>query len=73
MFGGGGRSKSRGPVKAKTKLKELDVTLEEIFSGKLIKFKHKRQRNCETCDGKGGSNVEKCGKCKGKGIVVKMV
>lgn len=42
MFGGGGRSKSRGPVKAKTKLKELDVTLEEIFSGKLIKFKHKR-------------------------------
>jgi len=41
MFGGGGGRK-RGPVKAKTKLKELDVTLEEVYKGKVISFKHKR-------------------------------
>lgn len=73
FFGGGGGGKKRGPVKAKTKLKELDVTLEEVYKGKMVTFKHKRQRNCETCDGKGGSNVQKCGTCKGRGIVTKMV
>lgn len=39
----------------------------------MVTFKHKRQRNCIGCDGKGGDKVEKCTKCKGKGIVIKMV
>lgn len=42
FFGGGGGQKKRGPVKAKTKLRELDVTLEEVFKGKMVSFKHKR-------------------------------
>lgn len=32
-----------------------------------------RTRNCETCDGKGGQNVTKCAKCKGRGQVEKLV
>lgn len=32
-----------------------------------------RNRICEPCDGKGGKNVNKCSKCKGQGVVTKMV
>ena len=32
-----------------------------------------RQRKCEGCNGKGGSQVDVCTKCKGKGIIVKLV
>jgi DnaJ homolog subfamily A member 2 len=32
-----------------------------------------RTRLCEPCDGKGGSNVQKCAKCKGQGRVNKLV
>lgn len=53
--------------------KELEITLEDSYEGKMSYLTHKRKRNCEGCDGKGGSNVKKCGECKGRGIVTKMV
>lgn len=58
MFFGGGRGGSRGPpqkAKAKAVKKALEVTLEQCYNGELLKIPHERTRNCEACNGKGGS------------------
>jgi len=60
-------------VKAKPKLRELKVTLEEVYKGKMFTFEHKRKRTCVDCDGKGGANATTCTQCKGRKIVEKMV
>jgi len=73
MFGGGGGRKPKGPQKAKAKLKEIHVTLEDVYKGKLFEFEHSRKRTCVTCDGKGGKNAKTCPVCKGKRVVEKMV
>lgn len=39
----------------------------------MTTFIHTRKRCCEECDGKGGSNVKRCGDCKGRGTITKMV
>jgi len=54
-------------------LKELKVTLEDIYNGKMVKIPHTRKGLCEGCDGKGGSNQKKCSNCKGRGAVEKMI
>lgn len=53
--------------------KEVEITLEDAYLGRMTYLTHKRKRNCETCDGKGGANVKRCETCKGRGIVTKMV
>jgi len=75
MFGGmgGGGRRDRGQKKAKGMLKEMEVTLEEVYNGGMKKFKHERYRLCEACDGQGGEGVEHCTKCKGKGRIMKMI
>jgi DnaJ-class molecular chaperone len=70
---GGGRGKARGPVKAKAKLKDIKVKLEEVYKGKMMSFEHSRKRTCTDCSGKGGANVKSCGTCKGKKMVTKLV
>ena len=55
QFFGGGR-KETGPKKMKAKLRELEVSLEDVYEGKIIPLKHKRKRVCEGCEGKGGAN-----------------
>lgn len=59
-------------AKVKPTKKALDVTLEQVYNGGMIKFPHDRTRCCQTCKGKGGENVKSCGTCKGKGRVVQM-
>jgi DnaJ-class molecular chaperone len=75
MFGGlFGRSRqSQGPKKVKPMLKELKVTLEEIYSGAVKNLTFMRHRVCEPCGGKGGKDAKKCDKCKGQGMVQKVV
>jgi len=73
LGGGGGRRGPKGPVKAKPKLRELKVTLEEVYQGKMFSFEHKRKRTCTDCDGKGGANATTCTQCKGRKMVEKMV
>ena len=74
FFGGGGRAKrDNRPRKGKTVLKELKVTLEDVYNGKLFKIPHTRKKLCEECDGKGGKVVSKCSSCKGRGMIEKNV
>lgn len=73
MFGmGGGGARQKKAQKGKSIAKDLKVSLEDIYKGKMMKLPHQRKKCCEACDGKGGSNVQKCGPCKGQGMVTKM-
>lgn len=75
MFGMGGRGRQEaGPKKMKPVQHPLKVTLEEIYSGKQTKIAVNRERICAKCEGKGGKEgaVQKCGTCKGRGMVTRM-
>ncbi len=56
----------------KAKLREMNVSLEDVYEGKMLKLKHTRKRNCEACEGKGGLNAKTCPACKGKKFVTKL-
>jgi DnaJ family protein A protein 2 len=61
---GFGISQSRGP----NKIHEIGVSLAELYKGKTFKLTMKRDVLCQSCDGKGGSRMETCGSCGGKGF-----
>lgn len=69
MGGGGGipAKAARGP----NKIHEIGVTLRELYTGKTVKLKMKREVICSTCNGKGGENTEACGTCRGSGMRVR--
>eukprot|EP00095_Tigriopus_kingsejongensis_P011995 snap_masked-scaffold266_size231069-processed-gene-0.2 protein:Tk11995 transcript:snap_masked-scaffold266_size231069-processed-gene-0.2-mRNA-1 annotation:"homolog subfamily a member 1" len=68
MPGGGGRS--RGQTKTNPMVHKLGVSLAELYVGKLRKIAANRDVKCHECDGKGGSNVQTCPDCKGRGMKV---
>ena len=49
---------------------QLGVTLEDLYKGKTRKLAINRDVVCGACDGKGGSKVEKCTICNGRGMKV---
>jgi len=72
MFGGGGRGRQQqGAKKTKPIMKEVQVKLEEVYNGKLVKMPIKKRICCETCGGKGGKNIKTCSDCKGQGFKIK--
>jgi DnaJ family protein A protein 2 len=73
LFGRRGGPAQKQQRKVKPVVKEVKVKLEDVFAGKLLKIPHKKQKVCEECDGKGGKNSKKCTKCKGHGVVEKIV
>jgi len=73
MGRGGKAAQSKQVKKTKPQVKEVKVTLEDVYIGKMSKVNIKRQKSCSTCDGKGGSNAKKCAACKGHGVVEKVV
>jgi DnaJ family protein A protein 2 len=76
LFGGGrgrGGPQRQESRKVKPMLKEMKITLADIYLGKLKNLTYKRQKVCEPCGGKGGKDAKKCTKCKGVGIVEKIV
>jgi molecular chaperone DnaJ len=46
---------------------KVNVTIEDVLKGTTKKLKYKRQDKCETCDGKGGTDVKDCLSCDGSG------
>jgi len=72
MFTGGGpRRQQQGAKKTKPIMKEVQVKLEEVYAGKVIKMPIKKRMCCEACGGKGGKNIKTCGECKGQGFKIK--
>jgi len=74
--GGGGRGGQKGGKQMRKTQpigKEVKVTLEDVYVGKMGKVNYPRERCCATCAGKGASSVTKCVKCKGRGVVEKAV
>jgi DnaJ family protein A protein 2 len=68
-----GRSRETGGAKRTPDTSfTLKVSLEELYNGATKKIAINRDRICTGCAGKGGSNVQTCSSCKGKGMVTKM-
>lgn len=74
MFGGGGGMRDPGPKKAQTIVHHHQVSLEDIYRGKVSKLALSRSVICSTCDGRGGKEgaVKKCTSCDGQGVKMMM-
>lgn len=73
MFGMGGRGRqdAGGKKKVKPTVKQVEVTLEDLYNGKEFEFEIERHRICSKCNGLGGTDasaVQTCKGCKGKGM-----
>ena len=73
FFGGGRRQGPRQTPQLKPTVVGMKVSLEDVYHGKMGHVDVDRKVLCEGCNGKGGSEVEKCTGCKGRGVVIKMV
>lgn len=75
-FGGmfGGMNHQRGPTKAKTIHHVHNVSLEDIYRGKISKLALQRSIICPKCEGRGGKEgaVRKCTTCDGHGMKTMM-
>lgn len=71
--GGGGRRGPRETPQLKPTVKQIKISLKDAYEGKVAKVDVERNVKCQGCNGKGGSDVEKCTPCKGRGVVVRMV
>jgi len=77
LFGGGsfgGQGGGRGRARRGQDIQyEVEITLEEAYSGIKKKIKVPRHEHCTTCNGSGekpGSKAKTCATCKGQGQVV---
>ncbi len=71
MFGGG-RRPSSGPQRGQDLRYDLEITLEQAFSGAEVEIRVPAAMTCETCDGSGakpGTQPQTCQTCGGQGRV----
>ncbi len=72
-FGGSSRRRNR-PVQGNNLRYNLELTLEEAFSGKEELIEFQKWGSCGSCSGSGvtpGSQPQTCGTCNGKGQVIR--
>ncbi|MDG4813491.1 molecular chaperone DnaJ [Hydrogenovibrio sp. 3SP14C1] len=72
IFGGGFGGGPRGPQPGNDLQYELEISLEDAFSGTTVDVRIPTKELCESCDGSGaeaGSDVETCPTCNGIGQV----
>ena len=78
MFGGvsggmGGGTPGRGPRRPRRgddEVQQYQVTLEDLYKGKTVKFNSTKNVICNHCKGKGGkegAKAKECETCKGRG------
>ncbi|KAK0733437.1 mitochondrial targeting protein [Lasiosphaeria miniovina] len=74
MFGSGGMNHQRAPPKAKTIHHTHNVSLEDIYRGKISKLALQRSIICPKCEGRGGKegSVRRCNSCEGHGMKTMM-
>lgn len=63
---GGGRWAQKKRKGGDLRLK-VSLTIQEILKGVTKKLKYKRQDSCNSCNGKGGTDVRDCMPCSGTG------
>lgn len=51
----------------------INLTLEEIYTGTVKKYKYQRNDTCKTCSGKGGTGVKVCNTCQGSGVIMDVI
>nr|AGQ50607.1 heat shock protein 40 [Neoseiulus cucumeris] len=73
MFFGGGGGGRRRANRGRDKVHAISLSLEELYNGSVRKMALKKRVICQTCDGKGGKNVTTCRRCKGRGMVMRVV
>ncbi|RMZ89017.1 hypothetical protein DV736_g3752, partial [Chaetothyriales sp. CBS 134916] len=66
-FGGGGGVRRGNDMEVR-----LNVPLKSFYTGSETEFTIERQQICDECSGSGSADgqVDQCGKCQGRGIVV---
>lgn len=62
----GGRRENRRRKGGDLRLK-VSLTIDEILNGCTKKLKYKRQETCNSCSGKGGTDLRDCVPCNGSG------
>ncbi|KAG0648653.1 hypothetical protein D0Z07_4963 [Hyphodiscus hymeniophilus] len=70
--GAGGRGPKR-PRRGRDEEQKYEVTLEELYKGKTVKFASTKNVICSHCKGSGGKEKAKpqtCERCKGQGVTV---
>ena len=70
--GGRGHGRAREQPQMKPTVRPVEITLKDAFNGKTTEIVVERSIVCQGCNGKGGIDPKNCGKCKGKGSIVKM-
>lgn len=74
FFGGRrGQRQPRETPQLKPTVRQVDITLDEAFHGKMVYLDVERLALCVSCDGKGGIDPKTCGACKGRGVVTRMI
>lgn len=71
--GFGGPPGSRQPRKGQNEEQQYNVTLEELYKGKTVKFASTKNVICSHCKGSGGKEKAKpktCDRCQGKGVTI---
>ncbi|XP_063900139.1 dnaJ homolog subfamily A member 4-like [Zophobas morio] len=68
-FFGGVFDDARGPQRCADAVHQLELTLEQFYTGCTKKLAIKKNVICSSCDGKGGKNVRECSQCNGRGQV----
>ena len=71
LFGNRGR-RQQHVVKGQNRIEVTNVTLEEIYTASEKIITLDRKKECEKCNGKGGSELKTCNICEGKGSILKI-
>lgn len=67
IFGSRANPNQRRRTKGSDLRVKVSLNIQEIISGTKKKLKYKRQEPCNSCDGKGGSDIRECNPCNGSG------
>ncbi|RMD43502.1 hypothetical protein DV735_g1669, partial [Chaetothyriales sp. CBS 134920] len=70
-FGRGGRGGRGGPKRSPDENQRYEVSLEDVYKGKTVKFSSTKNVICSKCEGSGGvkdATPKECSACKGQGI-----
>lgn len=70
FFGGGGRSRNRGPRPGADLRFDIEITLEQAATGMEKELNLEKEDTCEKCNGDGGTGVKTCSTCNGQGQVL---